>query len=72
MILAFIFSGFLKGKKSAKNGYIQGLKIGSFLVLILIILGTITFNFSFKSILYYIILILSAIFGAMLGINKKK
>lgn len=69
MIITFIIMGFLKGKSSANKGYFQGLKIGSIFILILFFISF--FNFSFKSLLYYLILLLSSVFGAMIGINKK-
>lgn len=72
MIAIFIIFGFFKGKNTEKNGYLQGLKIGSLLILILLVLGIITFDFEFKTILYYLILLLSSIFGSMIGINMKK
>ena len=71
MILTFLITGISKGKNCEKNGYLQGLKIGSILILILILIGFISFNFNFKTILYYLILLLSSVFGAMIGINKK-
>lgn len=71
-ILLFIVIGYNSGKKCEKKGYIEGIKQGFILILILMVLGLITFTFSFKTILYYAILILSSTFGAMLGINQKK
>ena len=70
MIITFIIMGFLKGKSSNNKGYLQGLKIGGILVVILFMISF--FNFSLKTIIYYIILLLSSVFGAMIGINKKK
>ena len=72
MMIIFLIMGFLKGKNSISKGYLQGMKIGGILLLILFIIGMITFEFSFKSIIYYLILMLSSIFGSMIGINKKK
>ena len=71
-ILLFIVIGYSSGKKCEKKGYIEGIKQGFILILILMVLGLITFTFSFKTVLYYAILILSSTFGAMLGINQKK
>lgn len=71
-IITYLSIGFVKGKQSNQRGYLQGIKIGITLSLILFILGLFTFNFSFKTLIYYLILILSSIFGATLGINKKK
>ena len=72
MIILFIVMGYFKGKNSYQKGYFQGFKIGILLLLILFVLSLITGNFSLKSLLYYLILLLSSIAGAMLGINKKE
>ena len=70
IIIYFIY-GFNIGKKSDSKGYIHGLKIGCILSLILFLLSIFNISFSFKTIIYYLILILSSISGATLGINKK-
>ncbi len=72
MIIMFVIMGYLKGKNSNKKGYLQGLLIGFSLILILALINLISLSINWKSFIYYGILILSSIFGAMLGINKKK
>lgn len=72
MIITFMVMGFFKGKEAHQKGYVQGLKIGASLILILLIFGFIFSKIHLKSFLYYCILLLSSIFGAMLGINKKE
>ena len=70
-IMTYFITGFIKGKNSNEKGYLQGLKTGTILCLILLLLSVFNLSFSYKTIIYYLILILSSIFGATLGINKK-
>ena len=70
-ILFFFIAGFIKGKNIDKKGYIQGLKIGLELILILFLLSLFSFSLNIKTIIYYMILLLSSIFGSTIGINKK-
>lgn len=63
--------GFLIGKLSEKNGWIQGLLLGISISIIIFILNLIFKDFEFKNFIYYIILIISSIFGSIIGINKK-
>ena len=72
-IISLILGGLYMGKKANKKGYLEGLKLGflfSIIVLIInIILGE---TINFKDIIFYLILIMSTIFGSMIGINLKK
>jgi len=73
MIVIFIVLGYIHGKKSEKHGYRVGLKIGLIFSLILLFLSIVVFRsgVSFTSSIYYLILIVSCVFGSMIGINKK-
>lgn len=70
--LLMFTQGLIIGKKSISKGYLNGLLLSVICILILIILSLI-FNFSLNinSIIYYLILIISTVFGSMIGINKK-
>lgn len=72
MISIFI-GGFMIGKISNKKGWLEGLKLGIVTILIFILISYIGFNESFKlkSLIYYIILAMSSVFGSIIGINKK-
>lgn len=74
MILAFLIIGFNFGKVAEKNGYLEGIKIGFALLLVLIFINILFYqsSFSLERFIYYTVLILSSIFGSMIGINKKK
>ena len=71
-ILSIFIISYKLGKQSEKNGYLEGLKVGGLIVLLFFILVLLLDKFMVKSLLYYLILILSAIMGSMIGINKRK
>ena len=72
--LAFFVLGFKNGIKSNRKGYISGLKIGLILLFLLFIVNLVI-NKQFidiSKIIYYIIILLSAVLGGMFGKAKKK
>ncbi len=73
MIFVFFLIGFHFGKKAEKKGYLEGCKVGILLIVLLFLINLIFFRtlFSIERIIYYLILLLSSIFGSMIGINKK-
>ncbi len=71
MLVSLFISSYILGTKSKKNGYLEGLKFGGIIVLIFILLVILLDKFLLRSLIYYVILILTSIFGSMLGINKK-
>ncbi len=74
MVMIFLIIGYKYGKKADKKGYIEGLKIGICLILVLLFINLIFYNsnISLERVIYYFILILSSIMGSMIGINKKE
>lgn len=72
-IIAFFIGGVLIGKKSKKKGWLEGLKLSGFVIILFILINYIGFNESFKlkSLIFYITLIISSILGSVIGINKK-
>lgn len=71
-IISIAISGFLLGKKSLKKGYIEGIKLGSSIIIFSVLISLLTKTFVLKSLLFYVILLLSAILSSMLGINNRK
>ena len=65
--------GFFTGKKANKKGYLEGIKFGSILIIIFVMLNLLLFknSFSLINILYYIILLFCSMLGSMIGIQKK-
>lgn len=71
-MLALFIGGFSIGKKSNKKGWLEGLILSIVFIIILLIFNFLAFNntIEFKNLLYYFIMMVSCIFGSMLGINK--
>lgn len=70
---ALFIGGYKVGNNANKKGYIEGIKLSLIIIVLLFIFSYLGFNtsFSISLILYYIILIISSMLGAMIGINKK-
>lgn len=73
-IISLFIGGIQIGKKSIKKGWLEGLKLSLIFIIILLIFNYLGLNKNFeaKNILFYIILIISTMFGSMIGINKNK
>ena len=71
--LTFFIISFKEGKKRQNKGYIGGLKISLIGVFIYFLINLIVFHntIGFKTIIYYLIIILTCIYASILGINKK-
>ena len=71
--LALFIGGYKVGNNANKKGYIEGIKLSLIVIVLLFMFAYLGFNasFSISLILYYIILIISSMLGAMIGINKK-
>lgn len=70
-ILMFII-GLILGRKSESKGYLNGLLLSVISLLILVLVSLIfRFPLNINTLIYYIILVLTTVVGAMLGINKK-
>jgi len=74
MGLSLLIGGFLTGSKANKKGYLEGIKFGLIMIVIILILNLLIFKNEFKliNILYYFGLLLLSTIGAMFGINRKK
>ena len=73
IIIPMFIGGMYIGKNSTSKGYIEGLKIGGITLIILFMLNYLGFNNSFhlSSIIFYLIVLISLVFGSVFGINKK-
>lgn len=71
-IISLFAGGFFIGKKSSKKGWLEGLKLSLIFTIILILFNLLGLGnkLDLKNILYYLIIIISCMFGGMLGINK--
>ena len=73
-IISLFIGGLVIGKSSSKKGWLEGLKLSLVYLLLLLIFNYLAFNsiLSIKNIIYYIIIIISCIFGSIIGINLNK
>lgn len=73
IFISFLGCGIFMGNKVNKKGYFEGLKFGFSTVIIFILLGFLFKNkININSLIYYLVLIVTATIGSMIGINKKK
>ena len=74
-IITFALSGIYIGKRSSKKFYLEGIKISGINILIFLLISLIfKLEFSYKNILYYLIIIVITVFSSILGslLKKKK
>lgn len=73
VLLSLFIGGFINGKRSAKDGWLEGLKLSGLTLLIFILFSLIfsVFKWNLKTIIFYLIIIGTTTFGSMIGINKK-
>lgn len=69
-LIAIFIQSFIIGKKATKLGYLAGLKFGGIIISIFILLVLILDKFNLKSLIYYLILLLTSTLGSMLGNTK--
>lgn len=74
IFLILFFTSYKLGKNTEKNGYLEGLKFGTFHIIIFFLISIIAFrsDFRLRIILYYLILLAISALGSMIGINKSK
>lgn len=75
IILSSMFTGgIIIGKNSKQKGWLEGIKLGLIVTVILVLFKYLGLNqkFLITNIIYYVILIISCTLGSMIGINKKK
>lgn len=74
LIVSIFVGGFIFGKNSNNKGWLEGLKFGLIIVVILLLFNYLVFNmpFTIKALIYYGTVLATSILGSVLGINKKK
>lgn len=72
-IISMFVGGFIVGKSAKSKGWLEGLKLGIIVIVLLLLINLIILkpNWELRNIIFYLILIISTIFGSMIGINKK-
>lgn len=74
ILLNIFISSYILGKRSEKNGYLEGIKFGILMLFIFMFISLIFFKDGIKPriIMYDFIIIGISMFGSMLGISKEK
>ena len=73
LVLAIFIGSFILGIKSERKGYLEGIKYGIIISMILAILNLIIYHdFELKDLILYIIIITCSCLGSMVGMSKHK
>ncbi len=68
-----LLTGISLGKKATNRGYLEGIKLGTFTIVLFTLLTLLTSqDLKLKLLLYDLIILITSILGGMIGINKKK
>ena len=72
-VLFFFILNYFNAHINKKKGFLEGIILGLILIFLMILIKIIFFNNSFKitTVIYYLILLITSIFGGMFGVNKK-
>ncbi len=72
--ISMLIGGIYIGSKASKKGWLEGLKVGVEVIILLFIISYLAFDqgINIKNIIYYFILLASSMLGSMIGINKRK
>lgn len=72
-IIVFLLSGIYIARRSNKKYYLEGLKISGINILLFLLISLLfKYNFNFKQILYYLLIILITTLGSIIGGNFRK
>ena len=73
-VISLFVGGFVMGRRSSKKGWLEGLKLALIFLLLLLLFNYLGLGNTpkIKNLIYYAIIIVSCIFGSIIGINKKK
>ena len=73
LVISLFIGGVVTGRRSSKKGWLEGLKLALIFLVIIILFNYLGLGNTpkIKNILYYSIIIISCIFGSIIGINKR-
>lgn len=73
LLFNIFISNYILGKKANNKGFLEGIKFGSIIIVLLFLITLLTSSpIRLRLILYYLIIMITAIFGGIVGISKKK
>lgn len=73
-IIIFFILNFLNARQWQKKGLIEGLTLSFIFLIFMVLIKIILFDnkLYLSTIIYYLILLFTGLFGALVGVNKKK
>ncbi len=73
-LLSTLVGGIYIGNKATKKGWLEGIKVGFEVVVLLFLISYLGFDkgISIKTMIYYFLIIASSMLGSMVGINRRK
>lgn len=73
LIASLFIGGWINGKRSLHDGWLEGLKLSGIVLLLFMLLSLLFFgiHFTLKTAIFYLIIIGVTTFGSMIGINQK-
>lgn len=72
LLLSIFINSFILGLNTNNKKYIEGIKYGIILIILLFIPTIILNSFKMKVFIYYLLIIITSMFGSMFSIIKKK
>lgn len=70
-IISVFIAGILMGNRTNKKGIYEGFRLAIIIISIFMFLSLILSSFKPQSLIYYLIIIISTIFGSIIGVQKK-
>lgn len=72
LLVNILISGIILGKKATSKGYLEGIKLGIFMILLCFLMTLVTGqDLKIRLLLYDSMILITSILGGMIGINKK-
>ena len=73
-ILLFFILSLINASKVKKKGFLEGIILGLIFIVLMVLIKIILFEntFNLSTFIYYLILLLTSLFGGMIGVNKKE
>ena len=73
VLISVFINSYIIGKNSKNKGYLEGLKFGSIFIIFILLYNLLFINqFTFKILIYYLLILVTSIVASTIGINRKK
>lgn len=74
IVISMLVGGIYIGSKAEKKGWLEGIKIGLEVIVLLFLISYLGFDkgINIKTLIYYFLILASSMLGSMIGINKRK